>query len=473
MPATMSDTHSMNLHQAGDVPAWWRRLSPFVSGVPLPIFLVWAAYSAYVFLHADALVHDEIDFMVLARGVPLGDVVGAAPPALYGSLFWIGLKLAGSAYVARVVMLGMFVMTPWLLMRTIPGARMCTAVFLVWISMPIAWWGGKLIAPEIPIMFVVALALYLFDRGRLVGTAIALAAAVALKISALPAVIFFAVAYLLRQDQDWRQKLRQAPRLAAVFLVALFALCPPIWIIITELGKQPSHLGTGSLLAQAEVSLLAYRWEWDAIFSGGVLRFSLMPVPLALIALGTLVWDWRMFVGAAVTGSVFMLMSINSASAYGWYWIAYFPILAYAFSRRCDAMSNGVVPWYGLLYLAALWNGMQQLPSIVDQAYQRFEHIRILGKRDDILACVNQNLDELKPTSVYNLAEFGLTLQRDVPVYVTPGPEADQADVRLVGTRMLVGRRMASGPWPEPGYLHATCDGVLIFTRRKTTAASP
>lgn len=473
MPATMSDTYSMNLPQGADVPRWWRRAEPFLSGMPLPLFLVWACYSAYVFLHAAALVHDEIDFMVLARAVPLADMVGAAPPALYGSLFWVGLKLAGSAYVARTVMLLMFVMTPWLLMRTIPGTRMRTAVFLVWLSMPIAWWGGKLIAPEIPVMFMVALALYLFDRGRQTACAVALAAAVALKISALPAVIFFAIIYLFGQDEPWAHKLRRVPRLVLAFVLALFVLCPPIWIIASELGKQPSHLAAGSLLAQAGEVLLAYRWEWDAIFSGGVLRFSLMPIPLALVALGTLLRDWRMFVGAAVTGCVFMLMGINSASAYGWYWIAYFPILVYAFSRQRAALPDRVLPWYAVLCLVALWNGMQQLPSIVDQAYQRFEQIRILDKRDDILACVNAKLDELKPASVYNLAEFGLSLQRDVPVYVTPGPDADKADVRLIGTRMLVGRRLASGPWPEPAYLHASCDGVLIFTRRKADPAAP
>lgn len=429
------------------------------------MFLVWGCYCAYVFLHAAALVHDEIDFMVLARAMPYADLIGAAPPALYGSLFWVSLKLAGSAYVARAVLLLMFVLTPWLLMRTIPDLPVRTATLLLWLSMPISWWSGKLIAPEIPIMFMVALALYLFERDRLFSAVMALAAAVALKISALPAIVFFAIIYLLKPGEPLSGKLRRGAMLVGVFVLALFVLCPPIWIIVTELGKLPSPPATGSLLARAEALLLIYRWEWDGIFSGGVLRFSLMPAPLVMVALGTLVRDWRMFVAAAVTGGVFLLMSISSASAYGWYWIGYFPILVYAVSRYREPVPHAILPWHVVLLAAAAWNAFQQLPLIVDQAYQRFEQIRVIGQRDQILACVNQKLDELKPASIYNLAEFGLPLQRDVPVYVSPGPDADKADVRLVGTRLLVGRRMASGPWGEHGQLHATCDAVLIFTR--------
>jgi hypothetical protein len=444
----------------------WRRIAAHAEGMPLALFFSWVLYSAYVFLHVTAQVHDEIDFLVLADAIPLRDMVGAEPPALYGSLFWVALKLAGSAFAARCVVLVMFVLTPWLLMRTIHGARMRVAVFLLWLSMPIAWWSGKLIAPEIPVMFMVALALYLFHRQRLPAVAVALAAAVALKISALPAVIFFVIAYALQTGVPLRTKLRTAPLLAAVFVLALFVLCPPILAIVSELGKQPSHLAAASFLAQARESLLSYRWEWDAVFSGGVLRFSLMPVALALVAVGVLARDWRMFVGVFVTACMFLLMSVNSASAYGWYWTGLFPILLYAASRTPAGMATDAWPWPAFLCFAAACNGVQQLPLIVDQAYQRFEHIRVLGKRDEILACVNRKLDEIKPVAVHDQSEFGLKLTRDVPVYVTPAPQAVPADVLLLGTRMLVGRRFPDAPWAGPTHLYATCDAVLIFTTR-------
>jgi len=455
----------MKSFQADIISSWRQRFATLVSGVSLPLFLVWALYSAYVFLHVEALIPDERDFVILANTLPLSDMVTRAPLAWYGSLFWVSLKVAGSAHIARAAVLLMFVLTPWLLLRTVAEPRMRTPVLVVWLSMPIAWWGGKLIAPEIPIMFLVALALYLFDRGRLKAAAIALAAATACKISALPAVMFFAVAYGLQPVANWSHKLRQAPQLAGVFVLTLFLLCPPLLAIITELGTQPAQLAQGALLARIDTSLLAYRWEWDGVFSGGVLHFSLMPMPLALVAVGMLIRDLRMFAAAAVSAGAFLYMNINSPTAYGWYWIAYFPIFLYALSRQRDSGIGAGIPWCAVLYLAAACNAAQQLPLIVDQAYQRIEQIRILNKRDEILSCINQKLDELKPASVYNLAEFGLTLQRDVPVYATPGPGADEADVRLIGTRMLVGRRMTYGPWPQAGRLYATCDAVMIFTR--------
>jgi len=450
----------------GDRAAIWRRIAAHTEGMPLALFLPWVLYSAYVFLHADARVPDEAGFLAFAKAFSWWEVIGKPPPALYGSLFWAFMKLAGTALVARAGMLAMLLLTPWLLLRTIPGPRMRLAVLLLWLSMPIAWWSGKLIAPEIAIMFMVALALYLFHHQRLLGATVALAAAVALKVSALPAVIFFVIAYALQADPPLRRKLLMAPRLTAAFVLALFVLCPPVLAIVSELGKQPAHLAATSFLTQASESLLMYRWEWDAVFSGGVLRFSLMPVPLSLVAVGVLARDWRMFAATFVTACLFLLMSINSASAYGWYWTALFPILLYAVSRTPAGMVRDAWPWPVYLCVVAACNGAQQLPLIVDQAYQRFEQIRVLDRRNEIVACVNRKLDELKPAAVYDQSEFGLNLTRDVPVHAMPSPQAAAADVHLVGSRMMVERRFSDAPWAGPAHLYATCDAVLIFSTR-------
>lgn len=439
--------------------------------MPVTLFLVWAFYSACIFLHAGALVPDEEGFVHLAASMPFSEMVDRTPVMLYGSIFWVSLKLAGSADVARAAILLMFVSTPWLLLRTVSGTHLRVAVFLLWLSMPIAWWSGKLIAPEIPSMFLVALALYLFDRRQLTGVAIALAAAVAFKVSAVPTLVFFAIVFILDGKETGLEKLRMVPRLATAFLLTLFVLCPPTWAIVSEISKQPAHVAHVGLLEQAEEVLLAYRWEWDSVFSGGVMQFSLMPIPLALVAVGVLVRDWRMFAAAAITAFAYLYVNINSATAYWWYWIAYFPVFLYALSRVPQSAVFDRLPWHVVLYVAAAWNAVQQLPLIVDQAYQRFEQIRVLDKRDEVLACINQQLDEVKPASIYSMVEFGLGLSRDVPVYGIPGPDADKADVRLIGTRMLVDRRIVSGRWPEPGYLYATCGGVLIFTRQPPNRA--
>jgi hypothetical protein len=361
-------------------------------------------------------------------------------------------------------MLVLFVLTPWLVMLTTNSARMKLGVLVLWLSMPVSWWSGKLIGPEIPIMFTIALAAFFLHRNQPIAAAAALGVSVGLKISAAPAVVFFVLAYLLRGDDTPLRRLRSLPLLGAAFVLALFIACPPFLTIFSELSKQPGHLVPEQFWTQAAAALMADRWEWDAIFSGGVLHFTLMPVPLALLSIGTLLRDWRLFTAAIASAFVFLLMSINSASAYGWYWIAFFPIVIYAVSRDTPHRYLGNGPWAAALCAIAAINFMLQLPVIVDQMYQRAEQIRVLDQKEAIQGCIGQKLAELKPNAVYNLSEFGLDIPVQVPVYTNPSPEALAAPVQLIGTRMLVGRRFPDPAWSGGRYLHATCDAVLIFS---------
>lgn len=454
--ASASSTPGVLLRRA------WRNVADVLTGPGWLLFLLWSGYSAWVFLHATATVHDENDFLKLVDIKSFRTFLTQAPPALYGSLFWVGLKLCGSALVARVVVLAMFVATPYLVLRTVAAPSLRLAVLLLWISFPIAWWTGKLIAPEIPSMFLCALALYWLHRERFLGAAVALGVAVALKISALPAVGFLGLAILLRSDLTPRAKLVTFAKASVVFLLVLIVACPTIFAIVHELRKTPGQLSLPNLLTQAGDALMIDRWEWDAVFSGGVLRFSLLPLPLLLVAGVTLLRDWRMFVAAGVTACLYLLMSMNSAAYYGWYCITLFPIVLYAASRDHGKAVHAVVP--GLLCLAAIVNLGLQLDTIGGQASQKFEQIRTLAHRDAVQACLRERLGQLKPAIVLNLTDFDVTGMAP-QVYKGPNPSSDMAPVHLIGTRFLIGRRQPNAEWPGPKHFYASCDAVLIFTR--------
>jgi hypothetical protein len=440
-----------------------RELSSTLSPNACLPFLAWALYSAYVFLHADAVVPDELNFLNIARGTNWRDFFVAAPPFAYGSIFWVCLKLLGSAFPARVVVLAMFLLTPYLIVRTIEAPRLKLAVLLLWLSFPIAWWTGKLIAPEIPCMFLVAVALHAFVRERLLLCAIALGLAVGTKISALPALIFFIVQFAIQPGRPASAKLRAVPLLAAGFALALLFASPPIAAIVRELRNQ-SNPGTIMTLERVNDALLTTRWEWDSVFSGGAMQFSLMPFPFLLVALGILARQPRIFAALALTIAAFVWINVRTQTYYGWYWITFFPILLYAVARTGD---KDVPKWLTLgIVGAALINAAEHLPLIIDQASQKAEQIRVMGKRDEITACLQQKIDELAPATVFNLSEFGIDLKGPGRIYNWAEPAAYGAEVQIVGARHLIRDRYHGEDSLKGKRLYANCDTMLIFTSK-------
>lgn len=429
------------------------------------LFLGWALYTSYVFLHAGALAHDEMEFVALAKSISFWDFVSKAPPAFYGSLFWVSLKLASGAMVARLIVLAMMVLTPYVLMRALPDQRARMLLLAAWLTFPIAWWTGKLIAPEIPSMFLVALALLWYGRGRARASALALGLAAALKISSVPAVVFFATLCLLQGSGTWGAKLRQLCIMGAVFVLVLVVGFPSIADSLQHLAQQqpPAPLPLAELLERA---LMTDRWEWDAVFSGGVLAFSMAAIPLVLAMLSALTVNWRISLAALLAGLAFLFLSVRSASYYGWYWIAFFPILLFTLAQLPSIgrplLRRAVT---ACLVLAVGINAVLQLPLICDQVYQKAEQIRLLRNRHAIEACIEQVIAQRQPRDIYNSAEFGLTLNTKVPVYVWPGPQSEGAEMILMGTRTLVSKRFPVSGWTAPP-LVATCDAVLIFSKK-------
>jgi hypothetical protein len=450
---------------AGLIEAWRKDIHATLPAATRLLYLAWALYTAYVFVHAGALVHDEAEFLVLAKSVSFLDFVSKAPPALYGSLFWVLLKLAGGALVARIILLAMMLMTPYLLMRAMPDARARLFLFVLWLTFPIAWWSGKLISPEIPTMFLVALALLWYGQGRVMASAFLLGLAAALKISAVPVVLFFAARCVLDTGVRWGVKLRQLGAMAAVFLLALVLGFPSIVVTLQQLAQQQTtiSLPLPALLTQV---LQGDRWEWDGVFSGGVLAFSMAGIPLALAVLSALAGNWRMVLSALPAVLGFLFLSARSTSYYGWYWMAFFPVLLLTLAqlptattpvlRRCSMVC---------LALAVALNAVLQLPLISDQVNQKAEQIRFVRNHEAIEACVNRAIDQYRPRSIYKLTESALVLHTDVPVTRWPGPEADAAEMTLMSTRMLVNKRFPAPSWSAPPIV-ASCDTVLVFSKK-------
>jgi hypothetical protein len=166
-----------------------------------------------------------------------------------------------------------------------------------------------------------------------------------------------------------------------------------------------------------------------------------------------------------LAAALFMKMSIGSATYYGWYWIAFFPILLYTISRERSCESSlAPILW---LCIATIVNFVQQLPLISDFVYQKAEQIRVINNFSQIQPCLIGVMQKVNPATIYNLTDFGLKINYPAKIYDAPSKEAESADVRLVGIRTLVNRRMTNGV-SEPGYfLQTSCDSVLVFVKQK------
>ncbi len=436
--------------------------------VPLPImgvFLLWLAYSTYVFLHAGSLAADEISFLAIARENSYRFFLTAPPPGLYGSLFWIAVKLAGSPWIARFAVLLMFCAAPCLVIATIGSPRFKAIALLMWLTFPFAWWTGKLISPEIPALFLVSVSVYLFHTRRFVAASALIGLAIGVKLSAMPVAVYFALAYAFSSLTGTSARWRQAPWMLVAFAFALFASFPPLIEGLRQMTNMQAAPNALPLKDSVQQMLLRERWEWDAVFSGGFLHFGLMTGPLLVYASLLALKDWRAFIPFAAAFGAFVLLNLHSPTQYGWYWFPMLPIILYqiTFIERHGRSRTTLL----VLGLVVAVNAVQQVPLIIEFAHQKFAQIRIIGERDEIGACLRTQIAQRHPSTVYNIAEFGIHFDDTATTrfFYNPTPDALDADMELRGTRTLVSERQGEYLMRRGKRLQALCGDVMVLSK--------
>jgi hypothetical protein len=440
-----------------------RELTTAISKPATSLFLAWAIYTSYIFLHSDSLVTDEQIFLAVARLTSYWSFITEPTSQLYGSLYWILLKLSGGAFIARLFTLAMFLATPYLAIKTIKSHTHKSIAFCLWLTMPAAWWGGKLVAPEIPAMFLVAVALYLYDRKRLVGAAIALGLAVGIKITALPALVFFALTFAFSSNLSTEQKIRSILPISAAFIAAVFIAYPPIIQALKTMSSLSAN-PVGVPLADAiNKTLFLDRWEWDIAYSGGILNFSLKFIPLCLFFVYLLISSWRQALLFSATAAAFLAMNSMNDNGYGWYWFPIIPIVISLAGKVAEDGKTKHIECVILICIAS--NAYLQAPLISDFIYQKSEQIRILANRDKIFECLKARASEIAPAYVFNNADVNLifTDTEKTKFYNIP----HDADVIFSSSRNLTAVR---GEYfmPERKFtIHAMCDSILVLSRNK------
>lgn len=371
------------------------------------------------------------------------------PPHLgYGALFWWGygwlldsLPFWPGLWVGRAFV--------WLCLISIPAslllvARLRWPVLLLWLSLPMAWWSGKLNAPEIPMLALCAWALALAlgtGRARAVAAGVCFGLAVGLKPTALVAGPAF-ILFLLHARHHDRQAQLTAVAAAGVAGLAGLLLANPLLLFDPRavLDALLSASSSPDFSAETVHGLLwEERIEWDLVPSGGVFTHGVTLLATLLVGGATLLAASRFRLHQLLpviflvnAGAVLLLFSRERFLT----WYAFPAILVLVFL----AATLPVTRWQrGLVLAAAAAQLVLQGPYLVQQYELRLGQAERLATLSETRQAIDETLAFWPGTDlVLDLTETDMTL-------APPDQQGSLATAAKVETSTDVGIRLHLG----------------------------
>ncbi len=378
--------------------------------------ILWAAITSPLYL-SPGYVPDETDFAARAERFAgewqakgtLKFISTQDNHIGYGAAYWIGyaglfrLEKDGAALMRVVAFLCMLLVPAcyWFHahQRKSPFGW---AAILLWLTTPMAWWTGKLTGPELPSMALGLLGVVLTtsrsdSRSRLLG-GLLLGLGVAVKLNALPLVVFAMTLGLLRGPS--RLKLVAATSLG---------------LVLGALGGNYFALNTPELFQQnlEKYSLdAAYSWEqffklfsrdlwcWDAVYDGNLFSYGIalpamtqLAVLLAVRRMPIPVW-----IAMILTLAASVIMFLSNELFHGWYWFPVIPLLALCLCEVPES-SNPATRWVWALFAVslALGNFATQYQIIQQQICVKYSHIQTLDDLPKIEAHLDKVFNEMPP----------------------------------------------------------------------------
>ena len=426
------------------------------------LFALYAIYQANIFMHWRAMVPDEIHFIGASSGFNLFD--RTAPPANYGSIYWLTLKLLHYPVLIRFFMGTLFLTIPLLVIHGHKSYQLKLFSLLLYLSFPYAFWTGKLIGPEIPALWCIALSLALLPK-KPNWSAVLAGLSIGIKLTSLPfLVFFFPLAYIQK---------RSIKHLAILFtLVTLgFLLANPVNADLYLLNIAKVNLGqnqTGGIdISKIIPALFQYGMTWDNVI--GESFSQLISNPYLCLLYGLL-----LFITTPLYGAIFIaflvttLVSISTIPfAYVWYFFTVIPIWIYSI-KYFDPLPTRTLPRQIICFLLGvifLFNFSTNMQYSIFQSAEKFYQIRTIENFPR--SCVSKEIALFKPTVIMDRSDFGwefnaipsgLTVQMED--LLSPNYLNDQQRVMVIASsRMLI-------HIPQNFYLNlrARCEDIFIFT---------
>lgn len=398
--------------------------------------IVFAAYISVQVRHyfLPAFAADEIAFFIWSAfpdfAVGDGSITAfLSRPNLagYGAMYWngyINLKslfgsdaMWGMRAAALCAWLSLPMSSLWIGSRIRFGWGWM--LVLLWCTLPMAWWTGKVTGPELFSVAAAVQGVLLLSKGlrteeetpRLdlrwwIAGWFLIGAGIAIKLTTLPVALFAFLSLLpwreLRLQFAWHLLRRYV--VAGVAAAAGFIVINPLLIVSpTRFFQQLGSLPKGEVWSWsvARLTLSNEMWNWDGVFCGGLAEWSLVlpAAVLLLIAIGLVRW-WNL-VCLIVSVAFCWLLMIAAGSTLGWYWFGAIALVLPALlvsvpAERISGSLTGKAAWVTFT-AACLVNAWYQWPRVADQTAMKIRQVSAIQALPELQTEVSRVLTEHGP----------------------------------------------------------------------------
>lgn len=386
------------------------------------VFILYSLYQLMIFLSWTTMSPDEISFIAGAKVYSFFD--RSAPPLNYGTLFWVVLGIIKSPLVLRFFFLILFLSIPLLILSTIRSQSTKLICFLFYLTMPYAFWTGKLISPEVIVLFLIALSLHSLSKRKFYLAALLAGLAVGVKTTAIPFLIFFMALQLYKCD----------------FKKLLFSIgiaCLGIWIAnpinvdLYFLQLSSAQVETQNLIPlnpeRIKEILFIPQWSWDMLLTNAFSQLIINPYCILVISILLLIKDKS--VGIAFT--IFWISSLTlvyfSRDFLAWYFFPFIPVLMYCIgdllptqkrmiegpntSISNENMTKDILSYSNLaiVVLITIFNFYTNIEHSIFQASEKFSQIK--SRRNFQSACIENAIKEYQPQQLINKSDRDIDAQ--------------------------------------------------------------
>jgi hypothetical protein len=374
--------------------------NPFVS-----IYVIYLLIVSYYFLNSGALVPDEVNFIRIGEKFELSRNDN---PEFFGQIFWLYIKYIADPLVLRTLSLFYFIGGGFLIAKClqINVQKNISWLLLLWLSMPISFWTGKLIGPELLNFFLLCLVIYrLHFRLNLFPTIIIYGISVGIKLDVITS--FPLIGYLI--FTQYKLNYKSIFFISICFLVGFFAANPTsfYYILINIYNKKSVDAVQSS--QKYYDSIFGYLWSWDAIQIKGLFNYSISFVSFLLFSIYLLIFNKINFLLLFAVFIFSWWLVSSTAYSFIWYWFSFIICFMYIFVLALINSSNTKCSYL----FAVLLNCILIINFILNSSFtyenlsNKWEQIKVIHELDSQQQYLLKLNKLYKPELIVDFTEFG------------------------------------------------------------------
>lgn len=419
-----------------------------------------------------SLVQDEINFLQFSKGMSW---FSSPPREYFGQMFWTLLKALDFvslgvffAPLSKVFFSSLILASLLLSIGFARDGDNNKYVIFFALTSPFFYWSGKVIGPEVLSTFFIFLSLAALGSEKKYLSFLLVGAAVGVKLSAFPALIFLLTIFLLSEQS----RLRNCLACLALSLVGFLLMNPTDFFGV--FGRLASRVQTQNLDQLLSIPTYFFgslfeinelKFTWDLIPNTSFQDLSFGSVTLILILLALIMerskyfFPYLLFLFFQIAWVLFG----NSGQGFPWYWTSILPITIYVFSHLNLQLEliRGVKKLPPLTLGAAIIaiSFTISIPTIIASIYQKDRQKSINANYANDIACIRKNYGA-SGLPIVKRVDFRVSMDRydyDIPNY-------QGGYLLVISDRFFQSNdEIIIGPLKTPNRYLGKCGNLLAF----------